>query len=216
MISFLKLITANTILSGFFTAIWLYFFVYLCNEKYLDKKILFGLPTGAFLAIIFVLFKSRPDFDLALAVYLLVFVFISALVACIISDIVEMTVPRICSIWLTPFWLFFAKLNLLPVDFFTSLQGASFGFLMPWFIANLYKKISGKDGLGFGDIELLTMVGAFIGSAGVIATFYFASISCLLFSSILFLINKNYTTFNTPIPFAPFLSFAALLCLFIY
>ncbi len=205
----------RNLLPGAFTALWGYFFVLSSCENYIDKKTLIGLPIGVLLAFLFLALKWSPEFDQIVAGYLLSFIFMASLAACTISDIVEMTVPRICSLWLIPFWIIFARLNFLPIDFTSSWQGALIGLVIPWLAATIFKSISGKDGLGMGDIELLSMVGAFLGPAGAITTLNFASISCLIFAAVRYIFTTA-PSINVRLPFAPFIALGALFSLFAY
>jgi len=44
-----------------------------------------------------------------------------------------------------------------------AILGAAFGSLMLWGSAAVYKIIRGREGLGFGDVKMMAMVGAFLG-----------------------------------------------------
>lgn len=211
----LTLILYRTALPAVFTACWLYFFVGSAKNRLIDAKTLMAIPMGAVLSLFYLAFKAAPAIDSILSSYLLVFIFTTSLFSCAISDFVEMTVPRICSIWLVPFWLIFAKLNFLNIDFPSSLAGALLGFLIPWGAAKFFKLLTNKDGLGMGDVELLCMTGAFLGPSHLISTLNFASISCLTFALIRYLTSRSMTA-NSRLPFAPFISFGALMCLLTY
>ena len=43
------------------------------------------------------------------------------------------------------------------------LLGAVFGSLLLWGVAALYKAVRGREGMGFGDVKMMAMVGAFVG-----------------------------------------------------
>lgn len=197
------------ILPAIFSASWLYFFSYSCIQNYLDRKTLLAIPLSLLVFAGLLILNAKLIF-LNLPNYFLSFVFICAILGCTILDLVEMTVPRICSIWLAPFWIFFAQLSLLQINSTESLIAGIFGFCIPWGIAVLYKKFSGKDGLGFGDVELLTMIGTFLGITKIFSTLYIASFSCLILSLALRL-THNINLAETKIPFAPFLALGALL-----
>jgi leader peptidase (prepilin peptidase)/N-methyltransferase len=51
-----------------------------------------------------------------------------------------------------------------------ALLGAAFGSLLLWGAAALYKVIRGREGMGFGDVKMMAMVGAFLGLRGSFIT----------------------------------------------
>jgi len=66
-----------------------------------------------------------------------------------------------------------------------------------------------KESMGFGDVELLAMIGAFLGWQKVILTFFLAPFFGAAIGIINLIIRKEHT-----IPYGPFLSLAAILSLF--
>ena len=51
-----------------------------------------------------------------------------------------------------------------------ALFGAAFGSLLLWGAAALYKLFRGREGMGFGDVKMMAMVGAFLGLRGSFIT----------------------------------------------
>jgi leader peptidase (prepilin peptidase)/N-methyltransferase len=51
-----------------------------------------------------------------------------------------------------------------------ALLGAAFGSLFLWGAAALYKVVRGREGMGFGDVKMMAMVGAFLGLRGSFIT----------------------------------------------
>jgi leader peptidase (prepilin peptidase) / N-methyltransferase len=51
-----------------------------------------------------------------------------------------------------------------------ALIGAAFGSLLLWGAAALYKMLRGREGMGFGDVKMMAMVGAFLGLRGTFLT----------------------------------------------
>jgi leader peptidase (prepilin peptidase)/N-methyltransferase len=92
-----------------------------------------------------------------------------------------------------------------------SLIGAGVGFFFLLFVAEGYKLLTKKDGMGGGDIKLAGMIGAFTGWDGVIFSILVGSLTGAVVGSIFLIINKKDS--QTPVPFGPFLSFGAVLFL---
>jgi leader peptidase (prepilin peptidase)/N-methyltransferase len=67
-------------------------------------------------------------------------------------------------------------------------------------------------GMGFGDIKLLAMIGAFLGPVGVVTTVLLASVLGLLLGVGWAAVSKNW---NSPFGFGPAIAGAALLSLFL-
>jgi leader peptidase (prepilin peptidase)/N-methyltransferase len=85
--------------------------------------------------------------------------------------------------------------------------GASF-----YAIAWGYERLTGREGLGLGDVKLMAMIGAFL---GVRALPWVVLISALLGSVAgLLTARKSGQGGHTPVPYGPFLGIAALIYLF--
>ena len=86
------------------------------------------------------------------------------------------------------------------------LIGAVAGFVIFSLIALAYRRLRGRDGLGFGDAKLLAGLGAWISWGGLPATIFMAAASALVFAIIRSLIKKD--SVQARIPFGPFLALA--------
>jgi leader peptidase (prepilin peptidase)/N-methyltransferase len=51
----------------------------------------------------------------------------------------------------------------LPVDLRTAVIGAAAGYLSLWSVYHLFKLLTGKEGMGYGDFKLLAALGAWLG-----------------------------------------------------
>ena len=51
----------------------------------------------------------------------------------------------------------------LPVDSHSSIIGAAAGYLSLWSVYKLFKLLTGKEGMGYGDFKLLAALGAWLG-----------------------------------------------------
>ncbi|MCU1287099.1 MAG: type 4 prepilin peptidase 1 [Acidobacteriales bacterium] len=55
------------------------------------------------------------------------------------------------------------ELRWRAASFLAAVLGAAFGSFTIWGIGELYKLVRGVEGMGFGDVKLMAMVGAFLG-----------------------------------------------------
>jgi leader peptidase (prepilin peptidase)/N-methyltransferase len=79
-------------------------------------------------------------------------------------------------------------------------------------IAYTYQRLTGKDGMGGGDIKLLAMMGAFLGWKAVPFIIFASSLVGSLVGVSLMLIQKKNS--KLAIPFGPYLAFGAVLYIF--
>jgi len=144
--------------------------------------------------------------------FLSYFVFFSALIVSIRTDMEALVIPQLFTIWLVPFGLIFAYYGSLRIHVLTAFLGALFGYGSLWFVAKVFKLVARKEGLGVGDMELLALIGAFLGPICVWTTIFIASISGLFFSAAYMIATKKKGDFK--IPFGPFLALGAFLYFF--
>lgn len=99
---------------------------------------------------------------------------------------------------------------------FTSLEsavlGAATGYGTFWLIFQLFRLMTGKDGMGFGDFKLLAALGAWLGWTALPMIVLISSVLGAA-SGILMLLSGRLARDN-PMPFGPFLAMAGLLLLF--
>jgi leader peptidase (prepilin peptidase)/N-methyltransferase len=98
---------------------------------------------------------------------------------------------------------------------FTSLPsavyGAMAGYLSLWSIYWLFKLVTGKEGMGYGDFKLLAALGAWLGAAMLPAIILLSSLAGAIIGCIMILGQKR--GWNKPMPFGPYLGIAGLLAL---
>ena len=142
------------------------------------------------------------------------FIFFSALIVTIRTDLEKMLISRYVSLYLIPLgwflsWFSFGTHGLIPISLTQSILGSIIGYLLLYTIAKIFFWRMGKEGMGQGDLELLAFIGAFTGPFGCWITLLLSSsigalygIGCILFSS-----QKG----SIKIPFGPFLAFGAMI-----
>jgi len=93
---------------------------------------------------------------------------------------------------------------------FTSLEhafwGAVAGYLILWSIFWLFKLITGKEGMGYGDFKLLAALGAWMGWQALPQIIILSSLVGALVGIALIVIKKHGK--DIPIPFGPYLAVA--------
>ncbi|WP_440223488.1 prepilin peptidase [Dokdonella sp. MW10] len=99
-------------------------------------------------------------------------------------------------------------LSLLPmfVDAPTAIIGAAIGWLSLWSVFWLFKLLTGKEGMGYGDFKLLAALGAWMGASALLPVILLSSlIGAIIGGAILSIGGKGR---DTPIPFGPFIAAA--------
>lgn len=92
-----------------------------------------------------------------------------------------------------------------------ALWGAVFGYLGLWSVYWLFKLITGKDGMGYGDFKLLALLGAWGGWQVLPLTILLSSLVGAVLGSIMLRLQKADS--GTAIPFGPYLAIAGWIAL---
>lgn len=99
---------------------------------------------------------------------------------------------------------------------FTDLQsaviGAMAGYLLLWSVYWLFKFVTGKEGMGYGDFKLLAAIGAWLGWQALPAVILLSSLAGSVIGIALIVLARHGR--NTPIPFGPYLALGGLAALF--
>jgi leader peptidase (prepilin peptidase)/N-methyltransferase len=100
-------------------------------------------------------------------------------------------------------------------DVFVSLEdsviGAMAGYLSLWTVFMLFKIVTGKEGMGYGDFKLLAMLGAWLGWMPLFVVILTSSLVGATVGISMILLKK--TERGTQIPFGPYLAAAGWLTL---
>ena len=137
------------------------------------------------------------------------FIFFSALIVSIRSDIETMLISQYMTLFIIPAGFACSYLGLLPISLGQSLGGALFGYFFLWSIATFFLWLTGKRGMGDGDFEILALIGSFLGISGSWYSLMIGSIAGSLWGLLMMKLGKANQ--NTKIPFGPFLAISAIL-----
>lgn len=99
----------------------------------------------------------------------------------------------------------------LFVSLHEALWGAIAGYGLLWSVFWLFKLITGKDGMGYGDFKLLAMLGAWGGWQILPLTILLSSLVGAIIG--LMLLRWRHAKTSTPIPFGPYLAIAGWIAL---
>lgn len=132
------------------------------------------------------------------------------LVALFMIDAKTMLLPDILT-----FPLLWAGLLLNINGMFVSLPdavlGAAFGYLALWSVFHLFRLITGKEGMGYGDFKLLAALGAWGGWQILPFVIFASSAFGAVFGIVWMLVKRNRE--SLPMPFGPWLAMAGFVAL---
>ena len=99
----------------------------------------------------------------------------------------------------------------LFTDLQSALWGAVAGYLSLWSVYWVFKLLTGKEGMGYGDFKLLAMLGAWGGWQILPLTILLSSLVGAVLGLIMLRLRNAET--STPIPFGPYLAVAGWIAL---
>jgi leader peptidase (prepilin peptidase)/N-methyltransferase len=97
-------------------------------------------------------------------------------------------------------------------DIHSALYGAVAGYLVLWLVYQAFKLLTNKEGMGFGDFKLLSLLGAWLGWQMLPLIILLSSLVGAVVGILGILILGRDR--QVPIPFGPYLSVAGLIALF--
>lgn len=136
------------------------------------------------------------------------FIFFSALILTIRTDFDQMLISRFVTIYLIPIAYVTAWYNRLPISLVTAIVGSIFGYFLLWCAKKMSFALSGQDGMGQGDLELLAMIGAFTGPLGCWVALTIGSIIGTITTLILMGITQQRII---KVAFGPYLAFGGII-----
>jgi leader peptidase (prepilin peptidase)/N-methyltransferase len=135
-----------------------------------------------------------------------------ALITVSVIDIDHQIIPDSVSlplIWVGLFLSLFhetAAAEILFVDAKTAIAGGLAGYLSLWSIYHLFRLLTGKEGMGYGDFKLLAALGAWLGWQ-MLPLIILLSAAVGAVVGISLIVFKRHDR-GVPIPFGPYLAAA--------
>ncbi len=139
------------------------------------------------------------------------FVFLATLLAIACIDWDHRIIPDELSLGVAVVGLILGA-TVMPQGFLRALLGAVAGAGFLWGVAAVYKKTRGVEGMGFGDVKMACMIGAFLGPVQVLLAIFVASFLGSLWGVVLLARGGGR---RTMVAFGTFLAAGAALCLFL-
>ncbi|MGI6681257.1 MAG: prepilin peptidase [Bdellovibrionota bacterium] len=187
--------------------------------SFCKTKISFRYPLVEIISAIFA-FLSFYFYGATLEGFI-IYAFCAVLIVLSFIDIDYFILPNIITypvsiigIILVSFNHFFHFLNFPFCGSFKCLFLGLLGALFLYLIGALHGFIRKKEGLGFGDIKLLIMIGVFFGLPSSFYTIFLGSILAIIGTIIIAIFKKN--SLSEPLPFGPYLSLGCVLYLFYF
>ena len=99
-----------------------------------------------------------------------------------------------------------AGADALFIDPKTAIIGALAGYLSLWSVYQLFKLMTGKEGMGYGDFKLLAVIGAWLGWQMILPVILLSAVVGAIVGIALIVLQGRDR--STPIPFGPYLAAA--------
>jgi leader peptidase (prepilin peptidase)/N-methyltransferase len=117
----------------------------------------------------------------------------------------RLTFPGIALGWLAQIWL--------PTTLLEAVIGAFVGAGVLILLINVWYWLRDEESMGLGDVNMLAMIGAFLGWQGVVSTLFFASVLGAAVG--IALVATRRLTLKGKLPFGFFLALGGLVSLFV-
>ncbi len=99
----------------------------------------------------------------------------------------------------------------VPVDLRSSLIGAAAGYLSLWCVFHVFRLLTGKEGMGYGDFKLLAALGAWLGWQMLLPVILAAAAVGAATGIVILAVKRKDR--GTPLPFGPYLAAAGWIML---
>jgi leader peptidase (prepilin peptidase)/N-methyltransferase len=142
---------------------------------------------------------------------LTVLVLVWGLVALTVIDLDEQLLPDQLTLPLV--WLgLLVNIDGMFTDLVSAVIGAAAGYLSLWFVFQLFRLLTGREGMGYGDFKLLAVFGAFLGWQMLPQIVLVSSLIGAVVG--ITLVVARGRDHQIPIPFGPYLAGAGLVAVF--
>ncbi|MCL4361336.1 prepilin peptidase [Candidatus Dependentiae bacterium] len=141
------------------------------------------------------------------------FLYFSAMIITIRTDLEFMLISRFATLFLIPFAFIFAYFNLLEINLIHSILGFILGYSILALMSFIFFKIKRVRGMGEGDPEMLATIGAFTGPIGAWAALTIGATLGSIYGIYLLVLKKADS--STRIPFGPLLAFGSIIYVFL-
>jgi leader peptidase (prepilin peptidase)/N-methyltransferase len=132
------------------------------------------------------------------------------LIAMTVIDLDEQLLPDQLTLPLV--WLgLLANLNGMFTDLPSAVIGAAAGYLSLWLVFQVFRLLTGREGMGYGDFKLLAVFGAFLGWQMLPLIVLLSSFIGAIVGVTLVVVRGRDR--QIPIPFGPYLAVAGLVAL---
>ncbi len=138
-----------------------------------------------------------------MAQYFFLILFCIALLITLITDYLYLLIHRGVTLFLIPIFLLGAYFCLTSVTLLESLAGVLVGYGFLWLFKTIYTAFRSIEGIGQGDLELLALIGSFLGPLGVFYTITLGSTLGTLVALVLIALKR--ADGQTALPFGSFL-----------
>ena len=92
----------------------------------------------------------------------------------------------------------------------SSVIGAAVGYVSLWSVYQIFKLLTGKEGMGYGDFKLLAALGAWLGWQQLPLVILLSAGAGAVIGTVLLIFGRSR---NAPIPFGPYLAIAGWIAL---
>lgn len=175
-----------------------------CGATISGRYALVESLTAALACLLFVRHGLSPA-------YLVSFLFVCTLIVITFIDLDHQIIPHLLTLSGIPLFalLAVAFMGLSPLDAFL---GIMIGAGLLYFVAVYYEALTGREGMGGGDVNLLAMLGAFLGWKSLPLILLLSSFAGAVVGLLLILLKGKDMRYA--VPFGPFLCLAAATYLF--
>ena len=176
-----------------------------CKTQISARYPVVEVSTGVLFALISWRFGAQP-------VALLWCGLVATLMAMAFIDLDTQLLPDILTLPLMWAGIIAAARGWIPVSLEASVGGAVAGYLSLWLVANAFRIIRGKEGMGAGDFKLLAALGAWMGWQMIPLIVLLSSAVGALMGIALIVFRSHGR--DVPIPFGPYLAGGGVAALF--